>query len=124
MGSEAIAVPMKLARALWILPIAWALGQSASSASSGGARAKLPWFIPSFIVVAAFFSFFTEWSAAASLVASAGKKLLVIVLFLIGTTLSRDALKRTGKKPFLLGISLWVAVSVASLLAIRFWNGS
>jgi uncharacterized membrane protein YadS len=41
------------------------------------------------------------------------------VLFLIGTGLSKETLRRVGVRPFLKGVCLWAIVATLSLLAIR-----
>ena len=46
------------------------------------------------------------------------KKLLTITLFLIGAGLSVSALKKVGVKPLLLGVVLWVVISVTTLLVV------
>jgi uncharacterized membrane protein YadS len=48
-----------------------------------------------------------------------GRLGLTVVLFLIGTGLSKDTLRRVGIRPFLQGVCLWAVVATASLLAIR-----
>ncbi len=49
------------------------------------------------------------------------KRLLVVCLFLIGAGLTVNSIKSAGVKPMILGISLWVSISVASLLYILFF---
>ncbi|MHB1855815.1 MAG: putative sulfate exporter family transporter, partial [Acidobacteriaceae bacterium] len=44
---------------------------------------------------------------------------LTVVLFLIGTGLSKNTLHRVGIRPFLQGVCLWAIIAVSSLLAIR-----
>jgi uncharacterized membrane protein YadS len=46
------------------------------------------------------------------------KKGMVLTLFLIGTGLSREALQKVGFRPLLLGIVLWILISVSSLLVV------
>ena len=46
------------------------------------------------------------------------KKGLTLSLFFIGSSLSMDVLKQVGAKPFLLGVSLWVIISLGSLAYI------
>jgi uncharacterized membrane protein YadS len=43
---------------------------------------------------------------------------LTITLFLVGASLSRASLSRVGIRPLLLGVTLWLAVSVAGLWAV------
>jgi uncharacterized membrane protein YadS len=48
-----------------------------------------------------------------------GRVGLTVVLFLIGSGLSKDTIRRVGVRPFLQGVCLWAIVAIASLLAIR-----
>lgn len=119
-GAEALqtGTTVKLARALWIFPLCLAFGYF-HAGKSGGAKGKLPWFIPAFIILSAIFSFFPALQGAGGVIVLAAKKLLVLVLFLIGANLTRETLKASGKQSLLLGVLLWVAVAVGSLLAIK-----
>jgi uncharacterized membrane protein YadS len=51
-------------------------------------------------------------------ITSISKSLLVLTLFLIGAGLSIDKIKSAGWKPMILGVSLWVFISISSILAI------
>jgi uncharacterized membrane protein YadS len=48
-------------------------------------------------------------------VATAG---FTLCLFLIGTALTRKALRSVGIRPLLLGVLLWVSISVGTLLVV------
>jgi len=114
-ASLAIAVPVKLARALWILPmvaiVAWREKQR-------GAKAVVPWFVLLFIVASAVASAFPAGMPVYQFWVSAAKAGLAVTLFLIGASLSRDNLRSVGWRPFAMGIALWVVVSVVSLVLI------
>ena len=43
---------------------------------------------------------------------------MTVTLFLIGAGLSRAALRAVGPRPLILGIVLWIFISVASLYAV------
>ena len=45
-------------------------------------------------------------------------KSLSVTLFLIGCGLSIGAIKKTGVKPVILGVTLWIIISVVSLFVI------
>jgi uncharacterized membrane protein YadS len=51
-------------------------------------------------------------------VAGAARRALVVTLFLIGTALTREAVRRVGGRPVLLGVVLWVLAASATLGAI------
>ena len=50
------------------------------------------------------------WDGLASL----GKTLMIPTLFLVGATLTPDSLRTVGVRPLLLGLALWVTVSVTT----------
>ncbi len=116
-----IATPIKLARALWIVPMAFIAGRYWKSPEQSGvstARSAPPWFIAGFLLASAIV---TWWPAAQPLgihVAALAKRLLVLTLFLIGATLSRKALASVGWRPFLHGVLLWAITAGVSLFAI------
>lgn len=113
-GAEGIAVPMKLARALWIIPVAAVMARM----HAGEGKGKLPWFVFTFVIIAAAFSLLPQLHGIKLPVEFAGKRLLVLVLFLIGSGISRETLRRAGWRPLALGILLWFIVSASSLAAI------
>jgi uncharacterized membrane protein YadS len=51
-------------------------------------------------------------------VAAGARRTLVVTLFLIGTTLTREAVRRVGVRPVFLGVALWVLAASATLGAI------
>jgi len=116
-GAVALAVgtTVKLARALWIVPLS--LGTAAVKGSK--TRIQWPWFILFFCLAAVANTYFHPGATAYRFLSSAGKLMLIITLFLIGASLSPTALRNVGPRPLLQGVLLWVVVAVASLLAIR-----
>jgi len=125
-GPEAllVATTTKLARALWIVPVAFGTGLLYArlhlfEGEAGHAKAKRPWFILGFLLMAALVTFVPALQPAGVLVNAAAKRTLVVTLFLLGCGLSREALKRVGPRPFLQGILLWICVAAGSLGAIR-----
>jgi uncharacterized membrane protein YadS len=50
---------------------------------------------------------------------AAGKKGLVITLFLIGAGLSMKTIQQVGWRPILQGVLLWVIIGTLSLVVIR-----
>ncbi len=120
-GAEQAAVPMKLARALWIVPMAALLGvwwaRRGEGVKSKGAR--IPWFVPAFVVAAAAFSWIPGLAPFSQGVGAVGRRLLVAALFWIGNAITLEALKKAGLKPLVLGLGLWVLVIVASGVLLR-----
>lgn len=124
-GGEALdhAVVLKMARALWILPVALAIGfyaaRAATETDDAKPKLKLPWFIPAFLLIAALFTWMPQWQGLGEMIVFAAKRGMVIVLYLIGTTLSLSALKSVGWRPLALGIVLWAVAASATLAAIQ-----
>ena len=116
-GAVALAVgtTVKLARALWIVPLS--LGTAAVMGSK--TRIQWPWFILFFCLAAVANTYLFPGARAYQFLSGAGKLMLVITLFLIGASLSPATLRSVGPRPLLQGILLWIVVAVTSLLAIR-----
>jgi uncharacterized integral membrane protein (TIGR00698 family) len=116
-----IATTVKLARALWIVPLTIYLARAARNddPAAPAAKAQRPWFILGFLAVAALASFVPELRSSGLLLASGARRLLVLTLFLIGLGLSRKTLKSVGVRPFVLGVVLWAALGLGTLAAIR-----
>ena len=115
-GHEALqtATTVKLARALWIIPISFVL----SFLNKSGGKVKIPYFIGFFILAILVNSYFPAIKEVTNYVVDFSKSSLKVALFLIGTGLSFQNLKNIGIKPLLLGIILWVVISVISLFAV------
>ena len=118
-GDEAlkVATTIKLTRALWIIPLAFI---SAFVFRTKGKRATIPWFIILFVVAMLINTYLPLPQLLTENVTCVAKKLLTITLFLIGAGLSVSALKKVGVKPLLLGVILWVIISVATLIVVIF----
>ncbi len=116
-GAIALAVgtTVKLARALWIVPLS--VGTAAFKGSK--TRIQWPWFILFFCLAAVANTYLYPGAATYHFLSSAGKLMLIITLYLIGASLSPAALRKVGPRPLLQGVVLWIIVAVVSLLAIR-----
>jgi uncharacterized integral membrane protein (TIGR00698 family) len=115
-GHEALqtSTTVKLARALWIIPISFML----SFLNKSGGKVKIPYFIGFFILAILVNSYFPVIKEVTNYVVDFSKSSLKVALFLIGIGLSFQNLKNIGIKPLLLGIILWVVISVISLFAV------
>ncbi len=115
-GHESLqtATTVKLARALWIIPISFML----SFLNKSGGKIKIPYFIGFFVLAILVNSYFPAIKEVTNYVVDFSKSSLKVALFLIGTGLSFQNLKNIGIKPLLLGIILWVAISIISLFAV------
>jgi uncharacterized integral membrane protein (TIGR00698 family) len=116
-GEEAlnVATTVKLARALWIIPLSIV---SIFLFKGKGKSIKIPWFIFLFIGAIVLNSYAPIPDIFAKSITGGSKLLLVLTLFLIGAGLSVEKIKAAGWKPMILGVSLWVIVSIASLSII------
>lgn len=116
-----VATTVKLARALWIVPVALVIGwaRARRTGERGASAAKLPWFLVGFVAMAALVTWLPALRPAGLAVAALAKRLLVMTLFLIGTSLTRDAVRRVGLRPVALGIALWVLVAGSTLAALK-----
>ncbi|MGA8892590.1 MAG: hypothetical protein WB493_13545 [Anaeromyxobacteraceae bacterium] len=57
------------------------------------------------------------------LVAAVARQGMVLTLFLVGAGLSREAIRRAGVRPFVLGSVPWVVVGGVMLAAVRWGSG-
>ncbi|AFL79618.1 putative membrane protein [Aequorivita sublithincola DSM 14238] len=118
-GEEAlkVATTVKLARALWIIPLSIL---SVFLFKGKGKSVKIPYFIFLFILAIIMNSYLAIPSVITGSITSISKSLLVLTLFLIGAGLSLDKIKSAGWKPMILGVSLWIFISISSILVIIF----
>lgn len=116
-GALALAVgtTVKLARALWIVPLS--LGTAAVKKSK--ARIHWPWFILFFCLAAVANTYIHPLQPAYPLLKRLGVLGLTATLYLIGTGLSMKTLRQVGPRPLLQGVLLWIAVAGGSLTLIR-----
>jgi uncharacterized integral membrane protein (TIGR00698 family) len=120
----AIATTVKLARALWIVPVSLltAMFVARKGHAQAGASVKsvaIPWFILLFLAAAMLRSELPRFTGIYSGLQHLGHTGLTATLFLIGTGLSRKTLRQVGVRPLLQGVILWVIVAGLSLAAIR-----
>jgi len=115
----AVGTTVKLARALWIVPLAIAT----STLRKSKTRINWPWFIGYFCVAAMLASYVPVYLPASKPLFSAlsqlGKAALTVVLFLIGTGITRTTLREVGLRPLLQGLVLWIVVGSISLWVIH-----
>jgi uncharacterized integral membrane protein (TIGR00698 family) len=121
-GTQALVVgtTVKLARALWIVPVSLATAayMRRGRGGEGGAKVKMPWFILLFCAAAAVKASLPQFGGAYGVLNTLGKTGLTATLFLIGTGLSKQTLKQVGVRPLVQGVLLWVVVAAVSLTVI------
>nr|WP_171972057.1 putative sulfate exporter family transporter [Vibrio ponticus] len=113
-GEEALttATTLKLARALWIIPVAFV---SAFIFRSDSKKITIPYFIFFYCAAIAFSDLLPQFEAVYNVIFDISKRALVICLFLIGCGISVTKLRAAGLKPLLFGVTLWVLISTSSL---------
>ncbi|MDD2294189.1 MAG: putative sulfate exporter family transporter [Bacteroidales bacterium] len=117
-GEEAlqVATTIKLTRALWIIPLAIF---TSLVFKGDGKKITIPWFILLFIVVIVVNTYFMkDIPQVSTIISGIGRKGLVLSLFFIGASLSREVLKKVGFKPLMQGVLLWITISVGTLIYI------
>ena len=131
-GAEALRIgtTVKLARALWIVPVSLVTAavvrrQRAKRGEAGGnAKVALPWFIGYFCVASVLSTYVVRFAPTYAVMNHLGKLGLTATLFLIGTSLSRKMLRQVGVRPLVQGVALWAVLGSVSLLAIaKGWIG-
>jgi len=116
-GNEAllVATTVKLARALWIVPLALATAAVKRSRS----KIQIPWFIFLFCLAAVINTYGPQEPRLSEMFFRLGRLGLTVTLFLIGTGISRRTLEEVGWRPLAQGVLLWILVGVTSLYFIR-----
>ncbi len=110
-----IATTVKLARALWIIPVAF---MSAFIFKNKSKKISVPYFIGLFILAMIASTYLPAVSKLSPYFVTAAKAGLTLTLFLIGAGLSRKVLTSVGLRPLLQGVALWIAISVTALYAV------
>ena len=118
-GDEALktATTVKLSRTLWIIPLSIF---SMLIFKVKGEKIKIPYFIFIFIAVIILNSLVPFPKFISENMVLIAKRLMVVTLFLVGTTISYKDLKSIGIKPILFAIILWVIISIFSLTYILY----
>jgi len=110
-----VATTVKLARALWIIPVSLLF---AVFSKAGINKVRVPYFIGLFILAIIANTYLTSVQAMSPYIVKIAKTGLTLTLFLIGSGLTFKSLRDVGAKPILLAVSLWVFISVSSLIII------
>lgn len=116
-GEEAlrVATTVKLARTLWIIPVSLI---SMLLFKNNEGKIKIPWFILFFVIAILLNTYLDLPLTLTQSITGISKRLLVVTLFLVGTSLSLQDLKQTEIRPFVLGLILWIFISIGSLFFI------
>jgi len=109
-----VGITVKLTRALWIIPVA--LGAALLHHSKN--RIQWPYFILLFCMATVVNTYLPSLASLCNVLSNLGRLGLTATLFLIGTSISRPALRQVGVRPLLQGVVLWILVAVSSLWLI------
>jgi uncharacterized integral membrane protein (TIGR00698 family) len=109
-----VGTTVKLARALWIVPLALAT----AVVKHAKARIQWPWFIAFFCLAAVCNTYLPAGDPAYAFLSKLARIGLTLTLYLIGTGLSLATLKQVGHRPLIQGVLLWLVSSMASLWLI------
>lgn len=112
----AIGTTVKLARALWIVPVA--LGLAMARRRMGRPGIQWPWFILFFVVAALLNSYVPLGAPLYPWLARLARSGLTATLFLIGAGITRATLASVGPRPLLQGTTLWILTGVVTLILI------
>jgi uncharacterized integral membrane protein (TIGR00698 family) len=110
-----IATTVKLARALWIIPLAFF---SAFIFKNKSKKINIPWFIGGYVLAMLAYTYILFVHEYGHYVVIVAKQGLTVTLFLIGAGLSKKVMRSVGAKPFLQGILIWLVISVSALWAV------
>lgn len=116
-GKEAlqVAATVKLARTLWIIPLSFLVLLLNRKNNQGKGKIKIPWFILYFVIAILIAGFIPVLQPAYSVLSYIGKRGMVLALFMIGSGFNFADLKTVGVRSFLLGVFLWIIISVSTL---------
>jgi len=128
-GNDALqtAIAVKLSRTLWIVPltlaIAFRLSRLNRTEPKGPQEVKgfiisAPWFIAFFFMASLLSSYNSTISGWAPHLSEIARRGMILVLFLIGTSLSMRSLRAVGWRTVATGFTLWLFISIGSLTAI------
>jgi uncharacterized integral membrane protein (TIGR00698 family) len=110
-----IATTVKLARALWVVPVTLVTVLFFKGKSK---RISIPYFIFLFLLASILRTYFVPVEKFSPFIVRGAEIGLTVTLFLIGSGLSKDVLKTVGFKPLLQGIILWIIIAVSSLMMV------
>jgi len=116
-GTQAleIATTIKLARALWIIPVAFI---STFLFKNKNSKIKIPYFIGMFVLAMVLNSYIPFVQQYGHYLVSIAKAGLTLTVFLRGCGLSKKVLQSVGVMPLLQAIILWILISLTALWAV------
>ena len=110
-----VATTVKLARALWIVPVTF---MSTFIFKNKSKKVSIPYFIGLFILAMIANTYIPAIAVVSPYLITIAKAGLTLTLFLIGAGLSRKVIASVGLRPLLQGVVLWIAISSTALYAV------
>lgn len=119
----AIATTTKLIRALWIIPLSLIIAVVWNKCKLGcdcnkKTKISIPWFIFLYIIAMVIATYIPQGHEFYGKAVGIAKMGMIYTLFLIGSGLTWQSLREVGLRPILLGVLLWIVISVVSATAI------
>ena len=118
-----IATTTKLIRALWIIPLTLIISvfyNKYNKEEGGKGKVAIPWFIFLYVVAMIIATYMPQGAKLYEKTVGIARYGMIYTLFLIGSGLSWNSLKQVGFRPILLGIILWIIISVVSAITILY----
>ena len=106
---------IKLTRALWIIPLAFATMFIFRDKTG---KVSIPWFIFLFVLAMIANTYLSLPGWFTTVMVWIARRGMVLTLFMIGASLTFKMLKSVGVRPLILAVSLWVIISVSSLFVV------
>ncbi|RUO30837.1 putative sulfate exporter family transporter [Aliidiomarina sedimenti] len=122
--SLAPATTLKLARAVFIVPLVllsvWLFARQAPKARQ--TLSALPSFLPWFLVAVVLAQVVPQLQWLFEHLIWLAQQLLVVSIYLLGTSLQPAQLRQAGSRPLLLAVLLWLLVAVGSLMWLQAYS--
>lgn len=120
-GPEALDVgtAVKLSRVLYLVPVTLIIAFVYRRKGREGKKVSVPWFIGLFLLASLLRSYAPGIAPLAPEIKRIATVGFSMCLFMIGSSLTVKTLKSVGVRPLLLGVALWVLISVVSLAVVR-----
>ncbi len=112
---------VKLTRVIWIFPLALFAGLWMRRGEASSSKSAFPWFIVLFIFASGLRTFFPQLKSIEAYALFSSGLGFQLALFLIGSGLSREAIKKVGWRAFVQATVLWIIVAGVSL-GVIYWG--
>jgi uncharacterized integral membrane protein (TIGR00698 family) len=120
-GDEALKIASitKMLRVLWIIPLSLAL---VLGLKENRETLKIPTFIIGFLASSCLFSFLPQFQVFYAHLYTIAKQLMILSLFLIGSSISLDSLIKVGFSVIFQASTLWIIICLLSLYYVMFFQ--